>query len=334
MDTNGVSAGLPGRKFLVGDIGATYTRLAIGESTGRIEETRIFRTPKKDRLDVARLIIDYYKNIGVRFEIEAIGISTIGPIDLRKGWVVDAPNHPLRSFPLREPIEKETGLPVIVANDCVASVWGEYLFGKYRGTRDMVYVTLSTGVGAGFIVDGNLLVGWRGNAHEAGHIVVSYNDYVSCGCGGLGHLEALVSGARFPNYAKIRSESYDGNKTLLYMRARGGSLNIEEFFRGVRGKDEFAVWLYRDYIKAMAAGIASIASLMDPQVMILGGGILLNNEDILINDLVSIMPKYYLYEKLPLIATATWREFTGLYGALAIVSETPKPILEKSSIRA
>lgn len=181
------------------DVGATRTRVAIFDRRGmKLLRKEVIKTPHEGDEDiVAEAIIAVAERLIASLglsEVTAVGAGTIGPLDVRRGYVVNPPNIPLKGFSLREPLMKRFNVPVYVVNDCVAAVYAEYMSGAGLGRDNVVYVTISSGIGAGVIVDGHLLLGKDGNAHEVGHLVLSYDSSIKCGCGGVGRWEALASG--------------------------------------------------------------------------------------------------------------------------------------------
>ncbi|MCE4613904.1 MAG: ROK family protein, partial [Desulfurococcales archaeon] len=188
------------KRILLVDIGATNTRLAIGweeEKQPVLSDVVQMRTPSSGEA-LVNLIVEYAKE---KKNFSIASIASIGPLDLRKGWILETPNKEIGPYPIVEALQDKLGAPVILLNDCQAAVWGEYVYGNYKGIQNMVYITLSSGVGAGAIVDGHLLIGKSGNAHEVGHFIVNFNGKVRCGCGGLGHWEAYVGGKNIPRNA-------------------------------------------------------------------------------------------------------------------------------------
>ncbi|MCE4612963.1 MAG: ROK family protein [Desulfurococcales archaeon] len=310
--------------FLAVDVGATNLRVALFRGN-ELQAKSVVRTPTTGGpYAVARKILREAERLGAD-RVDAVGVATIGPLDIKKGMVIDTPNNPLRTFYLREPLEKEFKAKVVVANDCVAAVWGEKVLGRGRDVEDLAYVTISSGIGGGFIVDGNLIVGWRGNAHEVGHLVVDYKAEIRCGCGGLGHWEALASGAGIPRMAYIKAKTWRGVPTEAYKLASQMKLDAPGLYRLARNGDYFARELVRELNKIHAAGIASIASAFDPKIVFLGGSIFLNNTDLMLDEIKGFLGEYTLLEP-PRIEVATFREDAPLMGALALVLKTPEVI--------
>ena len=142
-------------------------------------------------------------------EISGIGVASIGPLDLKRGGIASPANLPYRFIPLVKPLEEASGSKVALMNDANAAVLGERRFGAGKEHPDLVFITLSTGIGGGAIVDGHLLIGKDGNAAEIGHMVVDSEERLTCGCGRRGHWEAYCSGRNLPNLAALLAEGSD-----------------------------------------------------------------------------------------------------------------------------
>ncbi|MEM0366739.1 MAG: ROK family protein [Acidilobaceae archaeon] len=307
-------------RVLAVDVGASKLRIAIFHGLDLVYRI-IIDTPRNGGpYAVANAIIRYARDY--RFDVASI--ASIGPLDLVRGWVTGTPNNPLRDFALRDPIYKSFNVPVYIANDCVASVWGEYILGNGRGLNDIVYVTISTGIGVGAIVDGHLLVGRRGNSHEAGHIVLDLNSSLKCGCGGLGHWEALAGGSNISKLAKLKAleSTYTSKGREI---ALSGGMSSEILYRLAREGDVFALNLV-DYLNRVhAAGLASLIAVYDPEAIFIGGSIYIYNEDLIAPGIMKYIREYSLLEPPP-IRRATFDQDSGLYGALAIALKTPQEI--------
>jgi glucokinase len=270
--------------YIAVDIGATNTRIALGDQKGIIDKIS-FKTPREgDEYTIANEI---YRIINERYKAElkivkAIGIGTIGPLDIRSGRVVNTPNLPIHRFELRKPLMEKTGKPVYVLNDAVAAVWGEKVFGLGRDKNNILYVTISTGIGGGVIVNDHLLLGKMGNAHEIGHIVVEYDSRIPCGCGGYGHWEAYAGGGNIPRTSRILAKEYwNGGETEAYKLALDNKLEPPLLFKYFRSRDLFAKYVVDKMIKASIAGLASAINVYDPELVTIGGSIYLYNKDIL-----------------------------------------------------
>ncbi|GBF09845.1 ATP-dependent glucokinase, partial [Aeropyrum pernix] len=154
------------------DVGATWVRMALVRG-GVIEAIKRERNPGTEE-GLERVLQGLAEGLGIdRGRVEKVGAASIGPLDLRRGYIVGSPNIKSRIVRLSTILKRLfPKSKVAIANDAVAAAWGEYLLGRLAGTPDLGYITMSTGVGGGFVVGGRLLLGSRGNAHEVGHIVV------------------------------------------------------------------------------------------------------------------------------------------------------------------
>lgn len=313
-----------GRVAIAVDLGATYLRIAAGTWDGRILRKVKLRTPRGGD---GRAVVDAIVRV-VRGELrgyleraEGVAVASVGPLDLRRGRVVRPANLPFEQLELVGPLEEELGKPVLLVNDAVAAAWGEKIRGAARGCENVVYVTLSTGIGVGAVVDGRLLTGKDGNAHEAGHIVVDYRSRIRCGCGGVGHWEALASGSGIPRYASyLASTSYRGllARSRLARLIERGELTPEDLFEAARLGDELARAIVDELGRVNAAGVASVVNAYDPEVVVLGGAIALNNPDLVIPPIDGYMSEY-LINRRPRLVLAELGDDAGLIGALSLV---------------
>jgi len=312
------------------DVGATNLRVALFDLGGNVLYKEVMRTPTTgDDYTIAKEIYrigsKLLNKVG-KARLISVGIGTIGPLDIRKGEVINAPNNPLRRFKLKEPLTSMFNVNTYVVNDCVAAVWGEYLVGIGRGHSNIVYITLSTGIGAGVIVNNNLLLGKDGNAHEVGHIVIDFRRRIRCGCGGLGHWEGIASGSAIPRYALLKAKKWKGEDTAALRKALTGLLRPEDLFSFWRGGDTFAHNIVKDLIKVNAAGIASVINVYDPEVVSIGGSIALKNPDFM--RLIFKNVKRYVTNRMPKLALTPLGDDAVLIGAAYIAMKPPKELLE------
>ena len=311
------------------DIGATKTRVALC-TRSEIIDKETYLTPRTgNEQTLAESIVNTImrKWSSQLKHIVAIGVATIGPLNIREGRVVNTPNLPLRNFEILHPLASILKKPVLVTNDAVAAVWGEAHYGDGVSYSNIVYVTLSTGVGCGVIVNGNLLLGKMGNAHEAGHIVVDFDSELLCGCGGRGHWEAYAGGANLPRLAKHLAEKHGVNSELSRLLQAGGELDAKDIFEYYRRGDYLAKLVIDLYIKATAAGIASVINTYDPEIVIIGGSVFLNNVDILLEPLIPLIRSNIVTE-MPIIKPTRLGDDVGLYGALALAVDPPEILLK------
>jgi glucokinase len=213
-------------------------------------------------------------------ELRAVGIASPGPLDVRTGVVSHPPNLPgWGELPLRRLMEERLGLPVAVDNDATAAAVGEHAFGAGRGARHMVFVTVGTGIGGGIICDGRPYRGKSGAAGELGHIVVQ-TDGPPCGCGNRGCVEALASGTAIARRARELLAA--GRAAALARLTAGGEQPTAELVhRAALDGDEDCRALLSEAGRYLGVALASYANALDPELIVLGGGVLQAGEMLL-----------------------------------------------------
>ena len=313
-----------GRGFVAVDIGATNLRAASGDERGL--RRRISERTDADHGPggISGQLIRMVKALEMD-EVSAIGVGSIGPLDLGTGSIVGTPNLPFESIPVLEPLESEFDVPVRMLNDCAAAVLGEREYGAGRGLQHLVYVTLSTGLGGGAIVDGHLLIGKDGNAVEVGHLTIDPGSPLVCGCGKRGHWEAYSSGSNIPNYARLVLREIGGKDSLLLELAGGdpGGITPELIFRAAEDGDPAALTIVRRIGKVNAIGFADIVNVFDPQLITVGGSIALNNPDLILEPILENIDRH-LINRRPEIVITPLGEDVVLHGALALaVGQSP-----------
>lgn len=316
------------------DVGASFIRIGVVSSEGRILDKVKVPMPTEGEEDtVANIIVSSSRELMNRYQVNAVGIGSIGPLDLKAGNVLIAPNIRWRTkrFRLYVPIRSGLNLPVVIGNDCMASVWGEYLFGQGQGKNNVVYITLSTGIGMGAIVDGHLLVGKDGNAHEMGHAVVDIESDLQCGCGAYGHLEAIAGGGNIPRSAKWYLEKrYHGVLTSFARLVKEGKVSTPDVFKAYKEGDPFALEFVDYVLKAIAAGVANVINAYDPEIIIMGGSVFLNNSDIIMDGINRYLRRY-VTNRVPEIVGTQFGDDVGIIGAAALAIRIPdslKPFVE------
>jgi glucokinase len=208
-----------------------------------------------------------------RSQVAGIGVAAAAIIDINRGLVTEAPNLPRwRNVPLPALISGEFNLPVYLLNDASAAALGEHRYGAGRGLNNLIYITVSTGIGGGIIIDGELYNGTDGCAAEIGHMVIMV-DGPACNCGRRGCLESLASGTAIGRMARERL-AY-GETSI--MRALAGNV-IEDVTsvtvaRAARKGDMLALDVIRTAAGYLGIGLANLVNILNPQMIIVGGGV-------------------------------------------------------------
>lgn len=203
----------------------------------------------------------------------ALGIGSPGPLDPDTGVVYNSPNLGWNCVPLGEKLQKILGIPVFVENDANLAALGEYRFGAGQGSRHMVYVTVSTGIGGGLILDGRIYRGTGGGAGEVGHMVL-VPDGPLCGCGRRGCLEALASGTAMAARAREAVASGRGKAILKEAGGSPGDITSVSVSRAAAAGDAEAVEIIGRAGEYLGMGLANVINLINPDRLVLGGGAL------------------------------------------------------------
>lgn len=205
--------------------------------------------------------------------VRAIGIGVAGQLD-RKGTVLFAPNLRWRSFPLARQVERATGLPVTAINDVKAATYGEWKFGAGRGSSDLICVFIGTGVGGGIVTDGVLCLGATGTAGEVGHITIEVGGR-KCHCPNRGCLEAYVGGWAIAERAReaARASPSEG-RCLIRLAGTAHAISAKTVEEAYYARDPLARKLMAETIDRLAAGLVSLVNAIDPQRIVLGGGVM------------------------------------------------------------
>ena len=238
------------------DVGGTKTLAAVVNRAGEVEEHVEHPTDVSSQdalLAGLDAIVDELR--GGR-EIAALGFGIPSRVDQRSGRAVASVNIPLAGVDFRDRMRDRHGVPVGIENDANAATIGEWHSGAARGTRNVVMLTLGTGVGGGLILDGRPFRGTTGVGAELGHIVIGL-DGPPCGCGGHGHLESYAAGRVADRAARA-----------LYGEASNGHELVE---RGGKGEPE-AVEALAEIGRSLGAGIASFVNVFEPEIVVVGGG--------------------------------------------------------------
>ena len=201
-------------------------------------------------------------------EISAIGIGSPGPLDPHTGYLLAPPNNPeWHNFPLAPRVQEHFGARTFLDNDANLAGLAEYRFGAGQGHRNVLYITVSTGIGAGVVIEDRLLQGFHGLAAELGHSIID-PDGPPCSCGFNGHLESFSSGPAIVKYALAELEA--GTKSIL---KPDDSLNARDIADAALKGDELAIRAYQRAGEYLGIGVASFLHAFDPSVVIFGGGV-------------------------------------------------------------
>lgn len=301
------------------DIGASRMR-AASYTTKSIEPilynqipTRSEGMPIEDRL--ANLIESV---CSADYEIKSIAAACPGPLDPKNGIVINPPNIPeWNYFPLQEFLSSTFKVPAAINNDANLAAYGEYSFGAGKGSSNLIYLTISTGIGGGIIVDDKLLIGTAGFAGELGHMMVLHQG-PECSCGQKGHLEAFASGPSIVRWVKSKLEDDSALEHFSEVELTAKIIND-----AAENGDELAIAAYERAGKFIGVAIADLLHIFNTSLIIIGGGVS-RAGDLLFNPIrqsveSSIISDVYI-DNLQILP-ASLGDNSGLMGALVLSRE-------------
>ncbi len=249
-------------------------------------------------------------------DIAAVGIGTPGSANRETGEVLYSNNLGFKNTPLGDMLKQRLGKNIYVENDANAAAFGEYLAGGGKGYENVVVITLGTGVGGGVIIDGKIYTGFNFCGAELGHTVIEYNGR-PCTCGRKGCFEAYSSATALITATKKAMEE---NKSSRLWEIAGGEIeNVDgkTAFDGMRAGDETAIGVVKEYIDYLGCGLTNMANIFQPQILLIGGGICKEGEN-LTKPLQEIIAKecYCIDEKLlPKLDICKLGNDAGIIGA-------------------
>ena len=310
------------------DIGGTKVAGALVDAKGVIIREARVATPVADPAALVDAVVGLVTDLRTGENVLGVGVAMAGFIDHQQSNVIYGTNFGWKNFPLKSEIEAKLDIPVIIENDANAAGWAEYRFGAGQGHQHMVMLTLGTGVGGAIIVDGKMLRGGFGVAGELGHMRV-VPDGIPCGCGQRGCIESYASGtALLRNATELVSSGDPAGNRLAEIKAQSGQLTGAEVYQALVEGDPGAIRLLRDLASWLGQAIASLSAILDPEIVVIGGGVS-QAGDLLLDPMREAFRKYAPaggFRPELAIVTAEFVNDAGVVGAadLARVSLGPK----------
>ena len=256
------------------DVGGTKIAGCVVDADGNVVEQARVESPAKSTEAITGAIAGLVRGLQERHEVGSVGIGAAGFVDRARSTVLFAPNLAWKNEPLKADLEAMLDLPVVVENDGNTAAWGEFVYGAGADADDLLLVTIGTGVGGGIVIDGELYRGSFGVAAEVGHIRIERNGRL-CGCGNHGCLEQYASGTALVRGA--REEAAGGSLLArdLVDRAGGDPQGITGpmITAAAQAGDEFAIERLTTLGIWLGEGIASLVAVIDPSVVVIGGGV-------------------------------------------------------------
>jgi glucokinase len=302
------------------DIGGTKILAGIVTDEGDVVSTARRPTPRNDANDVLDLVAEVVNELveSTPEPIVGVGLGVAGLVDADRSRVYFAPNLRWSQVPVRALLEASTGLPVVVENDGNVAAWGEYVYGAGRGVRDLILVTVGTGIGGGIVIDGALFRGAHGVAGEIGHIN-AVPDGRPCGCGRNGCLEQYASGNALVREARLLAAERRSEAGALLALGDGTPEGVQgvHVTEAAKAGDPVATEAFSVVGTWLGRGLADLAATLDPEVFVIGGGV----SDA--GDLLLASARQTLADKLigqqnrpaPLVRVAELTNSAGLVGA-------------------
>jgi glucokinase len=319
------------KKYVIGvDVGGTKIAVGIVNKKGTLKQKYVVPTladkgykVSMDQVLLAIRDIIRFSNVDKK-DIEGIGVCAPGPLDPIKGIVHNPPNLPgWKEVPLVDIVKKRFRKKVKLENDANAAGMAEVIWGAAKGYKHVFYVTVSTGIGTGIIIDGRIYHGKNGMAGEGGHATISHSDKGSvCNCGNIGCIEALASG---PNTVKRLVKKLKKNpriKTSIVDMVDGelSRITMVDIGEAAREGDKVALETIKEEGKLLGIWLGSMISVLDPEIIVIGGGVSLLGS-LLFREIRSTIPSrtINIFAKKTPVVQAKLKRDVGIFGAASVL---------------
>ncbi|CAM4242141.1 glucokinase [Bacillus manliponensis] len=294
--------------FACFDIGGTFIKYTVMNEEGELYEKGKIPTPAQHANEkIPYLICETIRDFGKRYLFQFIGVSSCGIIDKERGKIVFSANIPSYSgTKIVDYIYENTGYKAIIENDVRSACIGEMWKGAGQGTKNIVLLTLGTGIGSGIVINGHMLAGEHGLAGELGHMTIVHNGK-ECSCGNRGCLEQYASTLAF-------------TKRYIELAHREGRsvphITGEDIMERVRAGEKLAKGVYKEFIQYIITGLVNITHMLNPEMIIIGGGIAEQGEQFLIEIQKGFQQQVMsIYQNRTKIMLAELGNDAGVYGA-------------------
>ncbi|PAB59076.1 ROK family protein [Anaeromicrobium sediminis] len=307
-------------KYVIGiDLGGTKISGAIADFNGHIISKYTLPTKAQEgEHAVLDRIISVVEKIIEESKVEkekiiSIGIGSPGPLDPREGKIITTPNLPFKDFNIVKPLMDRFNMPVFLDNDANVAAIGEYTFGAGKGTNNMVFITVSTGIGGGAVLNGKIYRGNTYNALEIGHMTLK-KDGPLCNCGNYGCAEALASGTAIGKGA-IRELERNSNSSLENYE----KITSYEVFEEAKKGDKVALNVLNRALSYLGICVANVITSFDPEMVIIGGGVSKGGHMVFekVNEVVKERCFEAMYNSVRIVPAALGTD-AGVKGAVAL----------------
>lgn len=306
------------------DLGGTKILTAVADKKGKILARK--KLPTEASKGTETIIKNINKTIKFVMEAEnlkksnicRIAVGSPGPLDTSEGIIYENSNLPWKDVPIVRLLEEKTGLPVVLENDANAAALGEKWFGAGKNVSDLIYITVSTGIGGGIIINQKIYHGFNDGAGEIGHITLE-PDGPLCGCGNHGCFEALASGTAIARMGKEALK--EDQPTLLKELSDNNPEKVDALLieKAAKKGDQVANNIYKKAGNYLGIGIANLINIINPEMIIMGGGII-NAEELFWDKMVETLQERSvdpLGEKVKICKVKLGAD-TGVQGAIAV----------------
>ena len=301
------------------DIGGTTVKLGLFTTEGEIVDKWEIKTRTENQgeavlPDIAAALNEKLEEKQIpKDEVEGIGVGVPAPVD-SEGVVQNTANLGWGSKEVKREMEELSGMKAEIGNDANVAALGEMWLGAGKGRKNIIMVTLGTGVGGGIIIDGKPLVGAHGAGGEIGHLCVNYEETDHCGCGNTGCLEQYASATGITRLANIRLAKDDKASIL-----RGQEVSAKTVFDAVKADDEVAKEIAEEFGKYLGHAMANLAAVADPSAIVIGGGVSKAGEVLLQYVEKNFKEKAFFANKDTEFVLATLGNDAGICGAAKLI---------------
>jgi glucokinase len=305
------------------DIGGTKVLGGVVDDDGKIIAQSRRDTPAASPAETLERIVEVVTELLADHDVDSVGIGAAGWIDAERSTILFAPNLAWRNEPLRDELRRRLKVPLVVENDANVAAWAEFRFGAAKDASDsMVMFTLGTGIGGGIVLGGELVRGAHGIAGEMGHVLAVKDGY-PCGCGSRGCLEQYASGKALTRFAReaIVADGKAGERLLADAGGDLTKLNGPMITAAAKAGDRLALDAFEKCGFWLGQGLSDIAYILDPEVLVVGGGLIDAGELLLEPTRRAYVERLPQRAKLPVanVIGASLGNMAGVVGAADLV---------------
>lgn len=260
------------------DLGGTTVAIGVVDDQYKVVVSKEFKTAGCTASEtLVQIVLDGVDDVlqtgAVSLDdISFIGMGCPGEVDAERGIAKHADNLPIEDIPFGKLLFEKYGKPTLVDNDANCAAWGEHMAGVSKGCKNIVTVTLGTGIGGGIIVDGKLLHGNENHAGEIGHTVIDIHGK-RCGCGRIGCWETVASTRALTKEVEEQAKYAPNSRLGKLIAANGGKANGKTLFIAMAEEDNMAKSIFNDWIRVLEVGMWNIINVFRPEMIVISGGI-------------------------------------------------------------